>query len=188
MRGLIAALVLLAASPVAAQQVDVAVAVEADGSRRLTHEIVVPAPIAEVWTSVATVEGWRSWGVPMAREVPGAPDRFETGYDVDAPPGSASTIEQQWVERAAPHRVVFRTTRTPEGFPHADAYLQVISRFELTPVGAGATRVILTGEGYPPGPAGDALIGFFREGNRMSLQQLHASFAPGPTESLNEED
>src|SRR3546814_2451937 len=91
--------------------------------------------------------------------------------------GSASTIEQQWIERAAPDSVSFRTTRTPDGFPHADAYLRVTSRFLLTPVGDAATRVRLTGSGYPAGPAGDALIGFFREGNRLSLQQLHKRFA-----------
>src|SRR3546814_1266875 len=76
----------------------------------------------------------------MAREVPGSPDHFETGYDAGAEPGAASTIEQQWLERTKPYRVVFRTTRTPEGFPHADAYVRVTSSFLLTSVGAAATR------------------------------------------------
>lgn len=98
--------------------------------------------------------------MPFAQVVAGRPDRFETGYDPRAP----SALEQQWIERTAPCRAAFRTTRTPEGFPHADAYLRVTSRFVLTPLGAGATRVRLEGSGYPAGPAGDALIAFFREG------------------------
>lgn len=181
MRGLSAALLLLvAAAPAAAQQIDVSVVVEADGSRMLSHEIVIPAPPAAVWDAVATPEGWRTWAVPLARAVPGAPDRFETGYDPAAAPGSASTIEQMWVERTAPTHASFRTTRTPQGFPHAEAYLRVTSSFTLVPVGATATRVRLTGSGYAAGPAGDALIAFFREGNRTSLQQLHTRFTTGP--------
>lgn len=181
MRGLSAALLLLiAAAPAAAQQIDVSVAVAADGSRSLSHEIVIPAPMAAVWEAVATPEGWRTWAVPLARAVPGAPDRFETGYDAAAAPGAPSTIEQMWVERTAPTRVTFRTTRTPRGFPHAETYLRVTSSFTLTPVGASETRVRLTGSGYAAGPAGDTLIAFFREGNRASLQQLHTRFTTGP--------
>lgn len=181
MRGLSAALpLLLAASPAAAQQVDVNLTTAADGTRTLSHEIVIPAAPQAVWTAIATVEGWRTWAIPLAREVPGSPDRFETSYDPTAAPGAASTIEQQWLERTAPHRVAFRTTRTPAGFPHADAYLRVTSSFLLTPAGPTATRLRLTGSGYPAGAAGDTLIAFFRKGNRASLQQLHKRFTAGP--------
>ena len=181
MRGLSAALLLMiAAAPAAAQQVDISVTTAADGARTLAHEIIIPAPLAEVWEAVSTPEGWRTWAVPLARAVPGAPDRFETGYDPAAEPASAATIEQMWVERAAPNRVTFRTTRTPQGFPHAETYLRVTSSFTLNPVNATATRVRLTGSGYAAGPAGDTLIAFFREGNRTSLQQLHTRFTTGP--------
>lgn len=180
MRGLIAALLLAAASPAAAQEVSVTLATEADGTRALTHEVTVPAPPAEVWQAIATAEGWRSWAVPLARAVPGSPNRFETAYDPAAAAGAPTTIEQQWLAREAPRRAVFRTTRTPTGFPHAEAYLQVVSTFTLTPAGTGATRVRLTGAGYPAGTEGDSLIAFFREGNRSSLEQLHARFATGP--------
>ena len=180
MRRLAAALLLLAPSPAASQQIDVSLANKADGSRSLVHEIVIRAPVTEVWAAVATTEGWRTWAVPMARRVPGTLDRFETSYATDAPPGGPSTIEQQWVTRAAPRQVVFRTTRTPQGFPHADSYRLVESSFVLTPTSATATRVRLTGSGYPTGSAGDALIAFFREGNRTALQQLHSRFTTGP--------
>lgn len=181
MRGLIASLLLLAATPAGAQEVTVEVETAADGTRILTHELVVPASPEQVWQAVATVEGWRSWAVPLARPVPGT-DRFETGYDPAAAPGSATTIEQAWIARDPPHRASFRTTRTPAGFPHAAAYLRVVSSFTLEPAGAGATRVRLTGSGYAAGAEGDSLIAFFREGNRISLRQLYARFASGPVD------
>lgn len=178
MRGLIATFLLLAGPPAQAQQVEVTLTTQADGTRALVHEVTIPAPISEVWNAVATVEGWRTWAVPLARAVPGSPDRFETGYD----PEAASTIEQQWIERTAPRRAAFRTTRAPEGFPNADAYQRVISHFVLTPLGAGATRVRLEGSGYPAGPSGDVLIAFFREGNLSSLRQLRMRFVTGPVD------
>jgi uncharacterized protein YndB with AHSA1/START domain len=179
MRGLIALLLTLVAWPAVAQEVSVTLATASDGTRTLTHEVVVPATPEAVWQAVATAEGWRTWAVPLARATAGG-ERFETSYDPAAPPGSASTIEQAWITRDPPRGASFRTTRTPAGFPHADAYLRVVSRFELEPVGTEATRVRLTGSGYAAGADGDVLIGFFREGNRTSLQQLHARFVSGP--------
>lgn len=170
---------LLATTPALAQQIDVAVAANADGTRTLTHEVVVPADVERVWAAVTTAEGWRTWAAPVVREI--GPDRFETSYNPASGPGAPDTIEQQWLTREAPHRVSFRTTRTPAGFPHAEAYVLTTSTFILTPEGA-ATRVRLVGEGFPPGEAGDALIDFFTQGNRMALQMLHVSFAKGPTD------
>lgn len=180
MRGLSAALLLFVATPAAAQKVDTTTTTETDGSRTLVHEITIPAPMADVWQAIATIEGWRTWAVPLARQVIGSPDRFETGYDPDATLGAPTTIEQQWVRREAPRRVVFRTTRTPAGFPHSEAYRRVTSSFYLTLVGPALTRVRLTGTGYPSGPSGDTLIAFFRNGNRTSLEQLHMRFVSGP--------
>jgi len=177
MRGLIVALA-LAAAPVSAQEVTVTVETAADGSRTLTHDAVIPAPAAAVWDAVATSAGWQTWAVPAVREGPDGV--FETSYDPAAPAGGPGTIEQQWIARTPPRQASFRTTRTPAGFPHADAYRRVVSTFTLTPAGPGATRVRLSGAGYPPGAAGDALIGFFRAGNTMGLKQLHARFTTGP--------
>jgi uncharacterized protein YndB with AHSA1/START domain len=179
MRGLIALLLILPAVPAAAQDVGTGVEIAADGTRTLTHEVVVPAPPEQVWRAVATMEGWREWAVPLARAVPGS-DRFETGYDPGAAAGAANTIEQQWITRERPRLASFRTTRTPVGFPHAAAYLRVVNTFILEAEGSNSTRVRLVGSGYAAGAEGDALIAFFREGNRSTLQQLHKRFVTGP--------
>lgn len=182
MRGLIPALLLLAGAPAAAQDVAVTLSTEPDGDRTLVHEIVIPAPVGEVWQAVSSIEGWRTWAVPLVRPATGSSGRFETSYDPDAAPGSAATIEQEWVAREPERRVAFRTTRTPAGFPNAETYLRVTSTFELEPDGDTATRLRLVGTDYAAGPEGDALIAFFREGNRVALQQLHHRFTDGPVD------
>lgn len=183
MRRLIAPLMLLVAMPAAirAQEVKVLLETESDGSRTLSHEILIPAKRAKIWDAVATVAGWRSWAVPLARPVAGT-NRFETSYDPSAAPGSANTIEQEWIERSSPKRVSFRTTRTPAGFPHAAAYMKVISRFTLIRDSGNLTRVRLSGVGYPAGGEGDALIRFFTAGNSAALRQLYKRFTSGPME------
>jgi uncharacterized protein YndB with AHSA1/START domain len=175
MRRLLALLLVLLPLPVAAQEVTVS-----EQPHTLIHEIVIPASPAEVWDAVGTMEGWRTWATPLVREAEGS-DRFETSYNPEAVSAGPDTIEQEWISRDAPRTVSFRTTRTPDGFPHAEAYLNVVSTFELTPRG-DATLVRLTTAGYPDDAAGAALMGFFREGNKLSLIQLHNRFVDGPVD------
>ncbi|MEI9853090.1 MAG: SRPBCC domain-containing protein [Sphingomonas sp.] len=164
-----------AALPAAAQEIRI----ERDGSRTLVHETLVPAAPAAVWEAIATAEGWRGWAAPLAWTAPEDPDLLETSYDRAASPGDAGNIQQRMIARLPGRLLVFRTVRTPAGFPHAQAYRGVTSFFELSPEGAG-TRVRLTGVNYPAGAEGDALLGFFVEGNRIALDQLRTRFLTGP--------
>ncbi len=150
-----------------------------DGRTNLTHELVVPAPPAEVYRAFATPDGWRTWAVPNAWAVPGDPEAIETSYQPGAALGDAGNIRQRFMLRVPDRLIVFRTVQTPPGFPHSDEFKQVTSVVELEPVGSG-TRVRLSGIGYPSGAAGTTLAGFFREGNRTSLEQLRARFVSGP--------
>ena len=172
MRALIAALVLgLAASP----SQSATKARGPDGSHLLSHEVVVDAPPGEVWAAISTVEGWKSWAVPVAWSP--APDMIETSYTPTARPGDASTIRQQILLRLPERLMVFRTVKAPAGFPDFDTYAKVVSAFELEPAGDGRTRVRLTGTGYDDSEAGQRLLAFFERGNAVSLDALKARFA-----------
>jgi uncharacterized protein YndB with AHSA1/START domain len=180
MRTLIALLALLTAVPAAGQDGTVSFAsTETNDYRSLLHAITIPAPIEDVWLAVSTEEGWAEWGVPLARALPGG-NRFETSYDLTAAPGAPSTIEQEWLIKVAPRAVAYRTTRTPAGFPESEAYLKVVSIFLLEEAGEGATKVTHVSQGFPHGAAGDTLVGFFTEGNALTLRQLHERFVSGP--------
>jgi uncharacterized protein YndB with AHSA1/START domain len=152
-----------------------------DGTRTLRHELVVPARPAQVYAAFATPAGWRTWAVPNAWSVPGAPDLLETSYAPGAKRGDPRHIRQRFLRRVPNRLIAWRTIQTPPGFPHAAEYQRVTTRVELEPAGSG-TRVRLSGIGYPAGAAGDALLGFFREGNRSTLEQLRARFVTGPVD------
>lgn len=177
------AFLLVLLTPLAAHaQVSEALKVEPNGSRTLVHSLIVPASADKVWEAIATIEGWKSWAVPSAWADPADPDAFETAYSLTAKPGDASNIVNRFVARLPGRILVYRTTRTPAGFPHAKAYLGVVSFFEIEPVDAERTRVRLTGANYPAGAEGGALLGFFRTGNRQSLEALRDRFVTGPVD------
>jgi len=174
---LLAAAALAASTPAQAQDaVTVEARTEADGSATLVHELLVDAPAADVWTAIATPEGWTTWAVPAAWWVEGEPDVIETSYDLADTPGSASTIRQRFLARIPGRLLAFRTIKAPAGFPHWESYRLVTSVFELEPAG-GQTRVRLTSTGYPDSEAGRELVAFFTRGNAETLAQLSARFA-----------
>jgi uncharacterized protein YndB with AHSA1/START domain len=153
-----------------------------DGSHMLVHETVIDAPLAEVWTAIATADGWRTWAVPVAWSSAAEPDIIETSYAPGAQPGDPSTIRQRILAAVPGRMIAFRTVKAPEGFPHFDLFRQTTGLFELEPLGEGRTRVTLTGAGYPDSAGGRELMGFFREGNRVSLEQLRQRFVSGPVD------
>jgi uncharacterized protein YndB with AHSA1/START domain len=155
-----------------------------DGGHLLSHEVIVSAPIEQVWTAIATADGWRSWAAPAARQIDWA--TIETSYDPAAAPGSPATIRQRIDGAVAPRVLAFHTVKVPQGFPHAEDYMKVRSAIELEPVGPAATRVRLTGSGYPDSDAGRRLLAFFRDGNRVSLERLQRRFASGPIDWAKE--
>lgn len=178
MTRLLLALILFVAAPAAAQEVRISEEREADRSTTMAHEVIVPAPAAEAWTAISTPEGWRTWAVPAAWMVEG--ETLETSYTPTAQPGDPSTIRQHLVAALPGRLLVFRTTKAPAGFPHFETFRRVTHFFEVEPAGEGRSRVRLTGAGYPDDEAGRQLAGFFREGNRVSLERLRRRFATGP--------
>jgi uncharacterized protein YndB with AHSA1/START domain len=176
-RAAIAALLALAATPAPAD-ITASRKVEADGAHTLVHEVVVEAAPPSVWAAIATAEGWKSWAVPVAWAP--QPDIIETSYDPAAKPGDKSTIRQRVLARIPGRLLVFSTVKAPAAFPDFETYAKVTSFIELEPAGAGRTRVRLTGVGYADSPAGRKLLGFFEQGNRVSLDQLRTRFRDGP--------
>ena len=156
----------------------------ADGTTILVHETVIEAPVSEVWNAISTPQGWTSWAVPVAWST--EPGTMETSYDPAASPGDPSTIKHRILASVPGRMIAFRTIKAPEGFPHFDTFSRTTGLFELEPDGESRTRVRVVGSGYPDDEAGRQLLGFFREGNRISLERLRRRFAEGPIDWASE--
>lgn len=169
------------AGPAAAADEPVAVSShrEADGTTTQTHEALVPASVDQVWQAISTPLGWMTWAVPMARVTADDPEVIETSYDARGAPGGPETIQQRFLARIPNRLLVYRTIKTPDGFPHSEEYRQVTSVFELQAEGRG-TRVRLHSAGYPDSAGGRELVRFFAAGNSEALQHLRRRFSDGP--------
>ena len=176
----LAALLFLAPAAIAAQDVTMDERREADGTTTLSHAIVIDAPVADVWAAISTAAGWRTWAVPVAWDSPVEPDTIETSYNPAAQPGDPSTIRQRILARIPGRLLVFRTVKAPQGFPHFETFARTTGFMELEPLGERRTRVRVTGTGYPDTEAGRTILGFFRDGNRVSLESLRQRFVSGP--------
>lgn len=152
---------------------------EADGTSSLSHTVIVPAAPGAVWDAITTVDGWKTWAVPVAWIEAQRPNVIETSYNPAAKPGGAMNIENEFTARVPGQKLVFHTIKAPAGFQHFDALRRVTQTFELVPAGNG-TRVSLTGTGYSNDESGKAVLAFFKGGNRVSLEMLRDRFVSGP--------
>lgn len=175
-----AALLLLAPAASPAQEVAITDRHESDGTLTLSHELTVPAARDAVYAALSTPDGWRTWATPVSWVPADDPDGIEGSYNPAARPGGTDLIRQHFLARLPGRLLVFRTVRAPAGFPHFDVYARVTIFIELESVDAGHTKVRLTGTGYADNEAGRLLYGFFRDGNRISLERLRQRFVSGP--------
>jgi uncharacterized protein YndB with AHSA1/START domain len=148
--------------------------VETSQDRTLCHEVVVAAPVAEVWRLISTSEGWRAWAAPVAEIDLRSGGRLETSYRADARIGDAANIRNRVLAFTPERLLVIQIASAPPGFPHADLARELTTALELEPVDAGHTRVRVTMMGYRDGAGFDALYAFFDRGNAATLAALNA--------------
>lgn len=153
---------------------------DANGVRTIQLSILIPAPQADVFDAIATVDGWKTWAVPTAFGSTEVGGKMETSYDPNAKPGDPGNITQEFLDVAPPRLVAFRTIKTPEGFPNADLFYKTSTTLELAGESAAQTRLTLSHTGFGPGAGFDELYGFFEQGNAMTLEQLKKRFETGP--------
>ena len=144
----------------------------ADGSRTQVFTVDVAASRDEVWAALTTAEGWKRWAVPVAWQTGSDPLVIETSYDPKAAPGAAQTIRQQFDRLDPPSSLSFRTTKAPAGFPGFETYRNVVTTFTLGSKAGGGTSVTFESGPFPDTEEGRRLYGFFKDGNRVTLERL----------------
>lgn len=179
---LIAAAALLATAAPAAAEVADCSRTEPSGERTLCHEIVVPAPIGDVWALWTTSAGLNSWVAPVAAIEPQPGGMFESSYDPGARIGDPGNIRNRVVAISPPRLLAIQVARAPPNFPHASEVRQLATLIELAPEGPHATRVRVSMLGYGSGEAFDALYGHFSRGNAWTLNRLYERVTRGPVD------
>jgi uncharacterized protein YndB with AHSA1/START domain len=149
---------------------------EPDGSRTIQLSVWLPASPSEVYRAVATADGWKTWAATSVFGEPKLNGIMETSYSPDAKAGDPANIVQQFLALVPTRLAVFRTIRTPPGFPNAELYMKTVAIFQLEPEASG-TRLLFTHQGFGKEPGFDQLYAFFLKGDAQTLESLQKVFS-----------
>lgn len=151
-----------------------------------THqwEVVLDAPIAEVWRAFTVEEEIEKWMVPNCKVDLRPGGTLQTNYDANAEIGGPGTIVHTYLA-IEPERMLASRVTVPEGAPVPKCIEQAwgVTRFE--PIAPNRTRVTLTSCGWGEGPDWDQAAEFFEVGNAWTLEQLKKLF-PSPSAADND--
>jgi len=157
--------VVLADGPVTVTKIE-------EPARALRFEVIVPAPVDEVWTAFATTEGLATW---LWRDV-----------RVDARPGGDWLVLYPGGKTGGgtivsinPKQQIVIAALAPEQFPTVRA-TRTRATFEFSAVSPTSTRVTLLQTGWQSGAEWDAAYNYLADGNAQLLTQLHKRFVSGP--------
>src|SRR6185295_2553817 len=144
----------------------------AQPARALRFEVIVPAPVDEVWSAFATTEGLATW---LWRDV-----------RVDARPGGDWIVLYPGgktgggtILSITPKSQVVIAALAPEQFPAVRA-TRTRATFEFSAVSPTSTKVTLVQTGWQSGAEWDAAYDYLATGNAQLLGQLLKRFESGP--------
>ena len=146
--------------------------------KRLEWELVVPAPVAEVWEAWATADGIATWAAPAGYVELRPGGTWEAHFEPDRPKGQRGSDANEIVEVVPGHALVIRAG-APQRFPtvRAEKTTFVIT---LTPAGAHHTLVHGSQTGWKEGTEWEEAFDYLARGNAVWLDWLHQRFTTGP--------
>ena len=139
----------------------------------LVEEIVIEAPVADVWSAYTTEEGYTAWAAPKARIDLRVGGTILTQYGADAEVGDPGTNTLHIVNYV-PERVLTLRAEIADNWPEVmkqdgERLTNIILFEALSPK---RTRVESYGVGYGTSPEYEGLLEFFRAANRPLYVEL----------------
>lgn len=154
-----------------------ALAAHADG-RQLEKEVLVKAPVGQVWKAWTTSEGVASFFAPEAVVEAKPGGAFFVHMNPYAPPGLKGADDMR-VLAVQEHKLLSFTWNAPPHLPAArEQRTVVILRFY--PQAEGHTRLTLTHVGWGEGGEWDGAYAYFDKAWAAVLANLQKRFAEGP--------
>ncbi|GAB4385397.1 MAG: hypothetical protein Kow0022_11130 [Phycisphaerales bacterium] len=157
--GVIAALVL---GPEPAQQ------------QPIRTEVVVDAPLEEVWAAWSTKSGLESWLAPSAEVELRLGGRYST--NITGRVGEPGTLDLTILAFEPLHALCITKAAPPDAFPTVAASNALWAVITLRPVDAGRTLVQQSTLGWQQGEEWERARLFFRQADRYVLESLRRRF------------
>ena len=160
--------------------VSLSLAAGSDAAERLLRaEVVVEAPIDEVWAAWTTEEGVRRFFAPRGEIDLRVDGRYSIVFFPDAPAGERGAEDMRILQLEPKRRFSF-TWNAPLAQPESRAQRTVVT-CEFDSLGPGVTRLRLTHWGWGKGKHWDTSFSYFDDAwNRLVLPRfVHAMESGG---------
>jgi uncharacterized protein YndB with AHSA1/START domain len=151
--------------------------------RTLEKEVVVDAPVADVWQAWTTVSGVKTFFAPEARVELEPGGAYEMYFLLDAPAGSRGS-EGCTITEFEPEQKLVCTWNFPTTLPSIRNEHTLVT-VTMEPAGPGRTRVAVSQTGWKEGPDWDQGFRYFQRAWMLVLARLEHRFAKGPVDWSN---
>jgi hypothetical protein len=151
---------------------------EPNGNRVIRLSTEVHAGTNEVWKTITTSQGWKSYAVAFANVDMQIGGIIETRYNPQARLGDPNNIKNEIVAYVPGKMLAIRCVQAPQNFEYKKEFFACATILELTPIDEKTTRVTATSVGFRPGEAYESLFTKFRWGNAYTLDKLRLRFEP----------
>jgi len=146
--------------------------------RALHKEVVVQAPLADVWNAWTTSEGIKTFFAPDAHVEARADGPFEIYINPYAEPGMKGADGMRFLA-VQPMSMLSYTWNAPPSLAEARKQRTVVI-VRFAPVSGRETRVTMTHVGWGDGGEWDKAYGYFDKAWDHVLANLQKRFAEGP--------
>ena len=152
--------------------------------RVLRGEVIVDAPVADVWKAWTTTEGATTFFAPEARIESRVDGAYELYFKPAAPAGLRGS-EGMRILSFEPEKRFSYTWNAPPEIPEIRGQRTQVT-VELEALSPNRTRVRITHQGWGEGEAWDRAYAYFdRAWGKIVLPRLVARFASGPIDWAN---
>ena len=152
--------------------------------RVLRAELILPAPVEQIWTLWTTEAGLTSFFARGARIEPHVDGLFEILFDPSAPPGKRGAEGLRILAFEPPRRLSF-TWNSPPDQPYTRAQRTVVT-IDLADDGNGGTRLTFTHAGWGSGAEWDKAYDYFDSAwGGFVLPMLKHRVEKGPVDWTN---
>jgi uncharacterized protein YndB with AHSA1/START domain len=142
--------------------------------------VTVPAPPAEVWETLTTADGARTFFAEDALVEPNIGGRYEIYFSPDAPPGLKGSEGAHILALEPMSRLAF-SWNAPASFGPLRPQLTTVE-IELSPLAAAGTSITLTHSGWGRGPGWQKVRDYFASAWPVVLERLRHRFQHGPVD------
>jgi uncharacterized protein YndB with AHSA1/START domain len=148
--------------------------------RSIDNQVVVAAPIEQVWQAWTTSAGIQTFFAPEAEIDPRVGGAFHIHMDPLAAPGMKGADDMRFMALQRPTMLSF-DWNAPPSLPEARAQRTFVV-VRLAPIDAQSTRVSIHHVGWGDGGEWDKTYAYFDKAWPFVLDKLKASFVTGPAD------